>query len=167
MKESKLSTQANHIVGISDMKVSDDPQASVVTYSLGSCVAVVVSDPSSTVGGLLHFQLPTASQNDSRLINNPFKFSDTGIPLLLKEVYAKGALRNQLIVKLFGGANIMDKNKFFNIGRRNYISAKRVLWRLGYFITAEDVGGTSWRSISLKVGTGTVTVKNNAGEYQI
>lgn len=154
-------------VGISDMKVSSDPRVSLVTHSLGSCIAVVVCDTAAAVGGLLHFQLPNAAQGSDKIGRNPFMFSDTGIPLLMEKVFAKGASKSRLIVKLLGGANIMDKNGLFNIGKRNYVAAKKMLWRLGCFVSAEDVGGESWRTVLLQVGTGIVTVKNSTCQYQI
>ncbi|MFH2058792.1 MAG: hypothetical protein ABIJ59_07820 [Pseudomonadota bacterium] len=33
------------IVGVADMKVSNDLQDSIVTYSLGSCIGLVIYDP--------------------------------------------------------------------------------------------------------------------------
>jgi chemotaxis protein CheD len=45
-------------VGVSDMKVSDDPEAVLVTYSLGSCIGIAIYDAVVRVGGLLHFMLP-------------------------------------------------------------------------------------------------------------
>ena len=51
----------NIIVGVSDMKVSNDANASLITYSLGSCIGVVIYDPAVKVGGLLHFMLPDSN----------------------------------------------------------------------------------------------------------
>lgn len=155
------------LVGISDMKVASDPRVSLVTHSLGSCIAVVVSDTVAAVGGLLHFQLPDAAQGSDKASRNPFMFSDTGIPLLMEKVFAEGAAKSRLTVKLLGGANIMDKKGLFNIGKRNYVAAKKMLWRLGCFVSAEDVGGESWRTVLLQVGTGIVTVKSSTCQYQI
>ena len=46
------------IVGIADCQTSNDPESVLVTYALGSCVAVVIHDSSAGVGGMLHFMLP-------------------------------------------------------------------------------------------------------------
>ena len=48
-------------VGVSNMKVSDDPEAVLVTYSLGSCIGIAIYDAVVRVGGLLHFMLPESS----------------------------------------------------------------------------------------------------------
>ena len=50
-----------HVVGVGDCCVSGDPDAVLVTYALGSCIAVVIHDPVSKVGGLLHYMLPESS----------------------------------------------------------------------------------------------------------
>jgi chemotaxis protein CheD len=33
------------VVNIADMKVSENPEDTLITYSLGSCIAVVLYDP--------------------------------------------------------------------------------------------------------------------------
>lgn len=48
----------NIVVGVSDMKVSKDPDSVLVTYSLGSCIGVAIWDRMAHVGGMLHFMLP-------------------------------------------------------------------------------------------------------------
>jgi len=50
---------ADLVVGISDLKVSSNPADSMITYALGSCIAVAVYAPAAKVGGLLHYMLPT------------------------------------------------------------------------------------------------------------
>ncbi|MGZ3387730.1 MAG: chemotaxis protein CheD, partial [Isosphaeraceae bacterium] len=52
---------ADLVVGISDLKVSNNPADSMITYALGSCIAVAVYDPVAKVGGLLHFMLPDST----------------------------------------------------------------------------------------------------------
>ena len=45
------------IVGISDMKVSSANDDVLITYSLGSCLGVIIYDPVAHVAGLLHSML--------------------------------------------------------------------------------------------------------------
>ena len=40
------------------MKVSNNPADAVVTYSLGSCIGLVIYDPIAKAGGILHYMLP-------------------------------------------------------------------------------------------------------------
>ena len=51
----------NIVVGVGDMKVSNDSESMLVTYSLGSCIGVAIYDPVIKVGGLLHYMLPESS----------------------------------------------------------------------------------------------------------
>ena len=46
------------IVGIGEMAVADRPDDVIVTYALGSCVAVCLFDPAARVAAMLHFLLP-------------------------------------------------------------------------------------------------------------
>ena len=49
------------IVGISDFGCSRKPGDVLVTYALGSCIAVIIYDPVASVGGLLHYMLPDSN----------------------------------------------------------------------------------------------------------
>ncbi|MFT3785579.1 MAG: hypothetical protein QM770_05370 [Tepidisphaeraceae bacterium] len=55
-----------HTVNISDAKVSTSPGDTLVTYSLGSCIGVMLYDPNLPIAGLLHFQLPTSTMDPER-----------------------------------------------------------------------------------------------------
>lgn len=59
------------MIDISDAKVSDDPSDVLVTYSLGSCIGVCLYDPAIHVGGMLHYQLPTAKMDPERAQASP------------------------------------------------------------------------------------------------
>ena len=61
-----------------------------------------------------------------------------------------------MVVKLAGGAKIMDPNDTFNIGKRNVLAAKKVLWGHGMGAVAEDVGGNYSRTVSVSVNTGEI-----------
>ncbi len=147
------------VVGVADMKVSNDPHITLATYSLGSCIAVSIYDPLSSVGGILHYMLPDSSIDNGRGRQRPFMFADTGIPTLFREAYKLGAQKSRLIVKLAGGANIMDNNSVFGIGRKNYLAVKEIFKRNGINTSSEDVGGNKSRTVFLKIDTGEVFLK--------
>ena len=42
----------------------------------------------------------------------------------------------------------------FNIGKRNYLALRKILWKAGVLVQAEDVGGNVSRTVRLEVGTG-------------
>jgi chemotaxis protein CheD len=78
------------VVGISDCKVSWETEDLLVTYALGSCIAVAVHDPVAKVGGLLHYMLPDSALDAAKAQQNPFMFADTGIPRLVEAVKSRG-----------------------------------------------------------------------------
>jgi chemotaxis protein CheD len=118
-------------VGISDCKVSWDPSDLLVTYALGSCIAVALYDPIAKVGGLLHYMLPDSALDANKAQQNPYMFADTGIPRLIAAVKSKGAQAPRMVVRLAGGAQVLDSQGTFQIGKRNYLAAKRILWKAG------------------------------------
>ena len=96
------------IIGISDLKVSNNSEDVLVTFALGSCICVSVYDPKVKVGGLLHFMLPDSSLDENKAKEIPGMFADTGIPLLFKSCYTYGAEKKRMVVKVAGGASILD-----------------------------------------------------------
>jgi len=151
------------VVGIGDCKVTDEP-VEMVTYALGSCIAVVIWDPVARVGGLLHFMLPeSAVDRDTQGRANPYRYADTGTPLLFRAAYEKGAEKRRLVVRLAGGATVVDAGGVFNIGRRNYAAVRKILWKAGVLVHGEDVGGAVSRTVRLEVATGRCTVSTPAG----
>jgi len=156
------------VVGISDMKVSNRPEDVLITYSLGSCIGVVIWDPVAKVGGLLHYMLPDSSLDKEKAKVKPFMFADTGIPLLFKETYKYGAVKQRLIVKVVGGSQIMDNSGVFNIGKRNHAVLRKMFWKNKIMIAKEDVGGTGNRTVSLEIGTGITRLKvSGRGEFEL
>jgi chemotaxis protein CheD len=156
------------IVGISDMKVSNDPVETLITYSLGSCIGVAIYDPVVKVAGLLHYMLPDASIDKQKAQVKPFMFATTAIPRLFKEAYALGATKGNLVVKVVGGSQIMDTAGVFNIGKRNYLVLREMFWKNKVMIAKEDVGGIVNRTISVQVGTGHTILKvSGRGESEL
>jgi chemotaxis protein CheD len=142
------------VVGIGDCQVSNDPRATLVTYALGSCIALIAHDGVSRIGGLLHYLLPESSLNLDRARTHPAVFGDTGIPLLIDAVLRKGASRTHLTLRAAGGAQVMDQQGVFNIGKRNQLILKKLLWKTGLMIHGEETGGMQARTVRMEVGSG-------------
>jgi chemotaxis protein CheD len=155
------------VVDIADMKVAKGEEYELTTCALGSCIGVSVYDPVIHVGGLLLFMLPEASINPEKARENPFMFADTGIPLLFRQSYKLGAARARLQIKLAGGADVMDETNSFNIGKRNYLSARKLFYRNNLLITSELVGGVSGKNMRLNLQDGRVEVKLPNGEVRV
>ena len=130
------------VVGVSDMKISNNPQARIVTYSLGSCIGITIYDPFVKVGGLLHFQLPDSGLNVHDAQRDPCKYADTAIPAFFRTAYRFGAKKQRLKVVVTGGANLMDENSHFDIGQRNYL-------RMSGGATIER-SGLTWKAAPLR-----------------
>jgi len=147
------------VVGVGDMKVSNDPEIVLATYSLGSCIGLTIFDPLSKVGGILHYMLPESKIDSVKAKKNPYMFGDTGIPLLFKESYKLGANKNRLKVKVVGGAQILDQNGLFNIGKINYLILRKLFWKNNVMIDFEDVGGNVNRTLKLEINSGKTILK--------
>ena len=149
------------IVPMGKMAVSAVEGEELVTYALGSCLGVAIYDPVAIVGGLLHVMLPLSTSDPERAAENPTLYVDTGVPLLFRACYEMGAEKRRLVVKVAGGATTRDENDIFQIGRRNMVVLRKLLWKNGVLLQAEDVGGRDSRTMSLTIGSGAVTVKAN------
>jgi len=149
------------IVGVSDMKISGNNEEVLITYSLGSCIGVVVYDPKVRVGGMLHYMLPESSLDKDKAAKNPYMFADTGIPALFKSTYTLGAQKNRMRVVVVGGAQILDQKGFFNIGKRNHMALRKIFFKNGVLVDHEDVGGNVNRTIRIEIGTGDIYMKTS------
>jgi len=149
------------IVGIADMQIADNPGATLITYSLGSCIGISIYDPGVKVGGLLHYMLPDSQIDAQKAQKNPWMFADTGIPLFFKEAYKLGAEKKRIQVKVAGGSQILDESGFFNIGKRNYMALRKIFWVNNVLIHAEDVGGNVNRTLSVELSSGKVWIKTS------
>lgn len=158
----------NIIVGVSDMKVSNDISSTLVTYSLGSCIGVAIYDPVAKVGGLLHFMLPESSLDEAKARINPFMFADTGIPRLFKSTYQLGADKKRMRVVVAGGSNVLDQSGFFNIGNRNQMAVRKIFHRNNVIVDYSDIGGSSNRTIKMAIKSGEIWLNiSGQGEKRI
>jgi chemotaxis protein CheD len=149
---------AKLVVGVGDLMVTADASAQLVTYALGSCLGIVVHDPVARVGGMLHVMLPESSLDAGKAESQPAMFVDTGVPRLFHDAYRLGAAKERLVVKVAGGAAAQQSDTF-EIGKRNMIALRKILWQNGVLIARHDVGGTSSRTMTLDIRTGDVTLR--------
>ncbi|MFO7714236.1 chemotaxis protein CheD [Desulfosarcina sp.] len=158
----------NIVVGVSDMKASNDPQGTLITYSLGSCIGIAIHDPLVKAGGLLHFMLPESSLDPNKAAARPFMFADTGIPQLFKAVYALGGEKRRMRVIVLGGSQVLDQKGFFNIGKRNEMAVRKIFHRNNVVIDYQDTGGSANRTIRLNIQNGQTHIKvSGEGEITI
>ena len=146
------------------MKVSNRQSESIITYSLGSCIGVVIYDPLAKVGGILHYMLPESSIDKEKAAARPYMFADSGIPRLFKAAYKLGAAKQRMKVYIAGGAEILDQSGFFNIGKRNYMALKKMFFKNNMMINKQDVGGNTNRTVRIEIATGDIYVKTSGAK---
>lgn len=147
-------------VGMADLKVCKAPYG-VTTLGLGSCVGIAIRDPAAKIGGLAHIMLPDSTQIKNN--TNLYKFADTGIAELVRQLLGLGASRSQLVAKIAGGAQMFSfntKNEMVRIGDRNIEASKKKLRELGIRLLAEDVGKDYGRTVIFYPESGDLVVKS-------
>ena len=164
----ELDNSVDRVVGIGDMAVSSKADERLVAYALGSCLGVVVHDPIANVGGLLHVMLPSSEIDPDKAQRNPCTFVDTGVPALFRACYRAGAQKERLIVKVAGGSHAggnTDQPDTFQVGKRNALTLKKLLWKNGVILHAEEIGGLGVsRTVSLTIRTGDCYVRANGAD---
>ena len=151
-------------VGIGELGVSKNKDQLIKTFGLGSCVAIVALDPKVRAVGLIHIALPDSNINLDKAAKQPGYFADTGIPYFFRELAKLGCnpKGQGLIIKLIGGARVMDPNERFNIGKRNILAIKKILWSFNLAVAAEETGGSISRTVDVNVGNGRVTISEGS-----
>ncbi len=150
------------ILGVGDYGASNTPGDDVKTFALGSCVSVIFLDPKTRTVGMAHVALPDSSINKAKATEKPGYFADTAIPALLALMSKFGCDKRGrgLVVKLCGGANVMDTNDTFQIGKRNALAIKKALWAYGMGAVSEDLGGNFSRTVTISVSAGQVILSS-------
>jgi chemotaxis protein CheD len=154
------------VVGIGDCKIERE-NCQLVTYALGSCIAITIYDPVTRVGGLLHFMLPDAGPDPARARMNPFMYAASGIPMLFHRAYELGAEKRRLIVTAIGGAQMMDTHGVFNIGKRNCLEMRKILWKAGVVVKVEETGGAISRTVRMDLNSGRIVVRSGLEEKEL
>ena len=150
------------ILGVGELAATDQSGDSLVTFALGSCVAVMILDSDSHCIGMDHIALPDSSINPEKSKKHPGHFADTGITALLNKMKKAGACGrfSSYFAKLAGGAKVLDISNTFNIGQRNVLAIRKTLASQGIKVMAEDVGGRISRSIYFDVDSGTIEISS-------
>lgn len=159
--------RANITIDISDMKLSNNRDDILVTYSLGSCAGLTLYDPVAGVGGMIHCMLPLSKIDPEKAKLKPYMFVDTGVAAMLGELYAMGAQRQNIIAKVAGAGSPLGREETFRIGQRNYTILRKFLWKNNILIAKEDVGGTKARTLFLYMTDGKTTVKSEGKEVEL
>lgn len=148
-------------IGMSQIEVASKPGTILVAPSLGSCIGLALFDPVSKIAGMVHIVLPDSTKI-TKETEMPGKYADTAIPEILQKMFAMGAKKNKLIIKIAGGAQMFNLQKnanVLNIGFRNTIAVKSALAKEHLEILKSDTGGNKGRTFKLDLDKGLFTVK--------
>ena len=154
-------------VGIAEMSISNDPGDKLMAANLGSCLGVSAYDPVEKIGGMIHCLLPTASSDPSKAAANPCMYVDTGVAKLLDELLRYGADRRRLIIIAAGCGQMNDRNGVFEIGKKNFVMFRKVLWSKNMLLKADDTGGENSRTVSLDIRTGEVWLRTQGQQRRL
>lgn len=149
------------IVGVGDMGVSCNPQVTLSTYALGSCVGIVAYDPLIRAGGILHVILPDSVISPAKAKVQPAMFADTGLPLFFNTLRCIRAERERIRLLVAGGANVLAGVDPYRIGERNTRVVLDYLSSNGYVVRETVVGGTTSRTLHLDLATGAVMAESS------
>jgi len=129
-----------------EQHVDNDP-ATVLTTLLGSCVAACLWDPKAGVGGMNHFLLPgdRATAKTGMPESEAMRYGVHSMELLVNGLLRKGAQRERLQAKLFGGARMIKG--LTDVGELNAAFAERFLREENISIVGGSLRGESGRRI--------------------
>lgn len=125
----------------------------MVTTVLGSCIAVCLFDEKRGIGGINHYMLPFWN---GRELASP-KYGNIAIESLVKKIEQLGSKRENLVAKVFGGANQL--NHKMGVGQRNIKIAEELLADLKIKVVAKSLGGHKGRKLNFNTSTGEVFMK--------
>ncbi|MCX7229658.1 MAG: chemoreceptor glutamine deamidase CheD [Burkholderiales bacterium] len=103
--------------------VHDDDDLLLMTV-LGSCVAACLVDRTARLGGMNHFMLPDGGSAG--------RYGTYAMELLINEMMKRGARRERIEAKVFGGGQVMRNFSTMNVGEQNvkfieqYLAAERI-----------------------------------------
>ena len=125
-----------------EYRVIDDPNV-VLTTVLGSCVAACLRDPVAGIGGMNHFLL--ANSSDGKTGSDQVRYGAYAMELLINDLLKRGARRDRLEAKLFGGAKLFDTLQ--DIGDGNASFAEQFMRDEGIPVTGGSLRGRSARRV--------------------
>lgn len=116
---------------------------------LGSCVSACIRDPLRRIGGMNHFLLPgdpgepLAADGDCA----PGRYGVFAMELLINALLKRGARRESLEAKVFGGGQVMRSVSAVGVGARNAEFVASFLRAEGIPLLSSDLHGECARQV--------------------
>lgn len=124
--------------------ITDRRDVMMVT-TLGSCVAACIHDPVAGVGGMNHFLLPEPPTGEAQPADVAARYGGVAMERLINDLLSHGARRERLVVKVFGGARVIDTS--YDIGEANARFVVDYVSRESLTLAGQDLGGTAARRV--------------------
>jgi len=124
---------------------------------LGSCIAACLWDSRAGVGGMNHFMLPEGDSSDTS-----GRYGSYAMELLINDMMKRGARREFIQAKIFGGAQVIHGFTNLNVGERNTRFVRDYLRTERIPLVSEDVLDIYPRKVVFFGGTGKAMVKRLA-----
>lgn len=137
-------------------------EGALTALGLGSCIAIVLWDRSTRIGGMAHVLLPSPPPR-SPVRQVPARYAQSAVPALLEAMLSAGASRGSVTARIAGGASMFANliaPGLIHTGERNVLATREALHASGIPVTGEWVGGDFGRTVVLDLATGTVTVSS-------
>jgi chemotaxis protein CheD len=143
----------------------------ITSGGLGSCVVVTLYDLRQKLGGMAHIMLPYSTnpplppfakgERGGIISKLTYRFADTAIAFLFRKMINEGAVVNNIIAKIIGGARMFefDGDDRPRIGEQNVLGVQYVLKKQGIPVIGKDIGGHYGRSVEFYLDSGRVIVK--------
>jgi chemotaxis protein CheD len=128
----------------------------IIATVLGSCVSTCIRDRNTGLGGMNHFMLPEDPRRDAR--GDALRYGCFALERLINELTKRGADRDQLQIKVFGGGQMFAS--LSDIGQSNVEFVRNYLSDEGLTSDVEDVGGPWARRVRYYPANGKVLVKH-------
>jgi chemotaxis protein CheD len=129
---------------------------------LGSCVAVCLHDPEHHLSGMNHFMLPGRISKADIFQDRTARYGVTAMNNLLDEMISRGARKELLIAKIFGGGSVLDLERKTNTIPVDNVRLAWVLLEMEDIPVAEtDTGGIYTRKLMMDVHSGKVYLRRS------
>lgn len=136
------------IVGIGEIQVSRTDDDLIKTFSLASCLGVVMYAPRIQAMAMAHMLLPCSPNKGAETNDKPARYVDTGMDALINMFqYRLGVKVQELNISVFGGAEASMCNHY-NVSERNIEAVKYALKKHGLKTNRMETGGAVARTLT-------------------
>ncbi len=134
----------------------------MIATVLGSCISACIRDRVFGVGGMNHFMLPKATEKSSdawagTAASASTRYGNQAMEQLINTILKRGGRRENLEVKVFGGADVMRVGG--GVGLGNVAFVRHYLEMEGLEIAGEDLGDICPRRVLYFPASGRVLMR--------